>query len=164
MIARSRQTECFVRRPLPEEAGRPDSRRLTHAISPQPYQVVDRVSRRAVLLAGTAVATTVAADCRSQTMLARDMQRDVALKGFDYRRITTAGATINVATRGKGAPLLLLHGYPETHHCWHKVAPALAEEFTVVCPDLRGYGDSSKPEGAPDHTNYSKRAMAEDMI
>lgn len=87
-----------------------------------------------------------------------------ALKGFDYRLITTSGATINVASRGKGAPLLLLHGYPQTHHMWHKIAPALAEEFTVVCPDLRGYGDSSKPEGAPDHSNYSKRAMAADML
>ena len=110
------------------------------------------------------MATTGAADCRSQTMLAGEMNPNMGLKGFDYRRVTTAGATINVASRGKGAPLLLLHGYPETHHCWHKVAPALAEEFTVVCPDLRGYGDSSKPEGAPDHTNYSKRAMADDMI
>ena len=92
------------------------------------------------------------------------MHPDAALAGFDYRRITTAGATINLATRGKGVPLLLLHGYPETHHMWHKIAPALAEEFAVVCPDLRGYGDSSKPEGTPDHSNYSKRAMATDMI
>lgn len=86
------------------------------------------------------------------------------LTGFDYRRIATAGAIINVASRGKGPPLLLLHGYPETHHMWHKVAPALAQEFTVVCADLRGYGDSSKPDGAPDHSTYSKRAMAADMI
>ena len=75
-----------------------------------------------------------------------------ALPGFEYQRITTSGATINVATRGEGVPLLLLHGYPETHHMWHKVAPALAEEFAVVCADLRGYGDSSKPEGAPDNS------------
>jgi haloacetate dehalogenase len=86
------------------------------------------------------------------------------LAGFDYQRIKTAGATINLATRGKGAALLLLHGYPETHLMWHKVAPALAEDFLVVCADLRGYGDSSKPEGLPDHSNYSKRAMANDMI
>ncbi len=92
------------------------------------------------------------------------MHPDVALKDFDYRPITTTGATINVAIHGTGAPLLLIHGWPETHHMWHKVAPTLAEEFTVVCPDLRGYGDSSKPGGAPDHSNYSKRAMAADMI
>ncbi len=89
---------------------------------------------------------------------------DAALTGFDYRRITTAGARINVAVGGKGPPLLLLHGYPETHRMWRDVAPALTEEFTVVCADLRGYGDSSKPEGAPDHSNYSKRAMAADML
>ena len=89
---------------------------------------------------------------------------DSSLKGFTYRQINTAGATINLATGGNGPPLLLLHGYPETHHMWRKIAPALADEFTVVCPDLRGYGGSSKPEGAPDHSNYSKRAMAADML
>jgi len=57
----------------------------------------------------------------------------------------------------------MLHGYPETHAMWHKVAPALACDYTVVCADLRGYGDSSKPKGLPDHSNYSKRAMAKDM-
>jgi len=82
----------------------------------------------------------------------------------EYRRIKTSGATINVSIRGTGAPVLLLHGYPETHRMWDKVAAGLADEFTVVCADLRGYGDSSKPQGAPDHANYSKRAMAEDMI
>jgi haloacetate dehalogenase len=89
---------------------------------------------------------------------------DSGLPGFEYQKIRTSGAAINVAIRGKGAPLLLLHGYPETHRMWHKVAPALADEFSVVCTDLRGYGDSSKPEGTADHSNYSKRAMANDMI
>jgi haloacetate dehalogenase len=89
---------------------------------------------------------------------------DSGLPGFEYQRIKTSGALINVAIRGKGAPLLLLHGYPETHRMWHKVAPALADEFSVVCADLRGYGDSGKPEGTADHSNYSKRAMADDMI
>jgi haloacetate dehalogenase len=86
------------------------------------------------------------------------------LAGFRTRRIRTSGATIHLATRGDGPPVLLLHGYPETHVMWHKVAPALARDYTVVCADLRGYGDSSKPKGLPDHSNYSKRAMAKDMV
>jgi haloacetate dehalogenase len=86
------------------------------------------------------------------------------LDGFNYRQIRTGGATINVATRGAGLPLLLLHGYPENHRMWREVAPRLAQQYEVVCPDLRGYGDSSKPESTPDHSNYSKRAMATDMI
>lgn len=86
------------------------------------------------------------------------------LPGFAYQLITTGGAVINVATCGKGVPLLLMHGYPENHRMWAGIAPSLAKEFFVVCPDLRGYGDSSKPEGAPDHSNYSKRAMATDMV
>jgi len=83
---------------------------------------------------------------------------------FAGRKIKTAGATINLVAGGKGPPVLLLHGYPETHAMWHKVAPALARDYSVVCPDLRGYGDSSKPKGLPDHSNYSKRAVALDMV
>jgi haloacetate dehalogenase len=86
------------------------------------------------------------------------------LAGFDYQQIATSNVTINVATRGKGTALLLLHGYPQNHRMWYQVAPALAQDFSVVCADLRGYGDSSKPEGAPDHSNYSKRVMAGDMV
>ena len=84
--------------------------------------------------------------------------------GFQKKKIRTTGATINLVTSGEGPPVLLLHGYPETHAMWHKVAPVLAREYTVVCPDLRGYGDSSKPKGLADHSNYSKRAMAKDMV
>ena len=83
--------------------------------------------------------------------------------GFERRRVRTSGATINLVIGGDGPPLLLLHGYPQTHAMWHKVAPVLARDYTVVCADLRGYGDSSKPRGLPGHTNYSKRAMALDM-
>jgi haloacetate dehalogenase len=72
--------------------------------------------------------------------------------------------TINAIVGGSGPPLLLLHGHPQTHAIWHRVAPRLAEHFTVVACDLRGYGDSSKPQGVPDHANYSKRAMAADMV
>ena len=64
---------------------------------------------------------------------------------------------------GAGPPLLLLHGYPQTHAMWHKVAPSLAERHTVVCTDLRGYGDSSKPDSTPDHATYGKRSMAQDQ-
>ncbi len=84
--------------------------------------------------------------------------------GFRSKKIRTRGAVINVEYGGDGPPVLLLHGYPETHAMWHKVAPALARDHTVVCPDLRGYGDSSKPRGLPDHSNYSKREMALDMV
>jgi len=84
--------------------------------------------------------------------------------GFTHRRIRTSGATINLKVGGNGQPVLLLHGYPQTHAMWHKVAPALARDYTVVCADLRGYGDSSKPKGVPGHANYAKRAMALDMV
>ena len=84
--------------------------------------------------------------------------------GFERKQITTAGATINVVTGGKGAPVLLLHGYPQTHVMWHKIAPRLANDFSVVLPDLRGYGDSSKPPEGDDHFGYSKRATAQDQV
>lgn len=84
--------------------------------------------------------------------------------GFEHRRIRTSGATINLVVGGDGPPVLMLHGYPQTHAMWHKLAPKLAKHYTVVCPDLRGYGDSSKPKGLPDHSNYSKRVMALDMV
>jgi len=83
--------------------------------------------------------------------------------GFLKTRVRTSGATINLVIAGEGPPVLLLHGYPQTHAMWHKVAPSLAQDYTVVCADLRGYGDSSKPKGVPGHANYSKRAMALDM-
>src|SRR5262249_50440887 len=83
--------------------------------------------------------------------------------GFRKKNIRTSGATIRVVTAGNGPAVLMLPGYPQTHAMWHKVAPALARDYTVVCADLRGYGDSSKPKGRPDHSNYSKRAMAKDM-
>lgn len=86
------------------------------------------------------------------------------LPGFDHRRLRTTGADINYAIGGGGPPLLLLHGNPLTHVSWHKVAPSLAERFTVVLPDLRGYGDSSKADGGEDHSAYSFRAMAQDNI
>ena len=85
-------------------------------------------------------------------------------KNFKHTKIETSGAEINLVHGGEGKPLLLLHGYPETHVMWHLTAPRLAESFHVICMDLRGYGDSSKPESTPDHFTYSKRAMAKDCI
>jgi len=85
--------------------------------------------------------------------------------GFRNLRIETeAGVHVNAVTGGGGPPLLLLHGHPQTHVIWHKVAPALARHFTLVACDLRGYGDSSKPAGNSDHANYSKRTMALDVL
>ena len=86
------------------------------------------------------------------------------LDDFEQTRIATTGAEINLRRAGQGPPLLLLHGYPQTHVIWHKIAPALAERFTVVLTDLRGYGDSAKPPGGDNHEAYSKRAMAQDQV
>jgi len=84
--------------------------------------------------------------------------------GFETRDIATTETAIHLRTGGSGPPLLLLHGYPQTHVLWHKVAPALSERFTVICPDLRGYGDSGKPDSTADHASYSKRATANDLV
>lgn len=84
--------------------------------------------------------------------------------GFVTEQIETHGTTINLVRGGHGDPVLLLHGYPETHVCWHRVAPILAERFTVVCPDLRGFGDSAKPPSDAEHLAYSKRVMAQDQV
>jgi haloacetate dehalogenase len=74
------------------------------------------------------------------------------------------GIDIAYRTQGAGPPLLLVHGFPQTHAIWHRVAPALAAHYTLVMPDLRGYGDSSKPPTTPDHAPYSKRALAADLV
>ncbi|HET6186165.1 MAG TPA: alpha/beta hydrolase [Trebonia sp.] len=84
--------------------------------------------------------------------------------GFTAEPVRTNSIMVNVCRGGTGPPVLLLHGYPQTHVMWHRVAPALAERFTVICPDLRGYGDSDKPAGGPDHEGYSKRVMARDQV
>lgn len=82
---------------------------------------------------------------------------------FESRGVRTSGTTIHIRQGGSGPPVLLLHGHPQTQLMWRHVAPALAERFTVVLADLRGYGESGKPESAADHAPYSKRAMASDM-
>ena len=85
-------------------------------------------------------------------------------EGFEHMTVETTGATINLVRGGKGSPVLLLHGYPQTHVMWHKIAPRLAEDFSLVIPDLRGYGDSSKPPDGDNHFGYSKRATAQDQV
>ena len=85
-------------------------------------------------------------------------------EGFQRKKIEVDGATINCVYGGEGDPVLLLHGYPQTLSEWAKLAPLLVNQHTVVCADLRGYGDSSKPVGAADHSNYSFRTMAADQV
>lgn len=86
------------------------------------------------------------------------------IPGFTYQRVRVAdGVALNVAVGGSGTPVVLLHGFPQTHLMWRGVAPELARDHTVICPDLRGYGDSEKPaEDGPD--TYSKRTMAQDIV
>jgi haloacetate dehalogenase len=81
-------------------------------------------------------------------------------EGFSSETVEVGEVALHVRRGGSGPPVLLVHGYPQHHLCWHKVAPTLAERFTVICPDLRGYGESAKPAGG----DYSKRAMAADLV
>ena len=86
-------------------------------------------------------------------------------EGFDERPVEVApGVALHVRTAGAGTPVVLLHGYPQHGICWHRVAPALAEHHRVVVPDLRGYGRSSTPPDDAEHTTYSKRTMAGDIV
>ena len=86
------------------------------------------------------------------------------LPGFTVSKVKTSGTTIHVVKGGQGPPLLLLHGAPMSHITWRFIGPQLAKQYTVVAPDLRGYGDSGKMPDTPDHANYSKRAMALDQV
>ncbi len=83
--------------------------------------------------------------------------------GFELSHVNVTGGAIRLRHGGSGPPLLLLHGNPQTHAMWHAVAPELAKKYTVICPDLRGYGGSFKPPMSADHAAYSKAAMARDM-
>ena len=84
--------------------------------------------------------------------------------GFESRTVQTSETEIFFRMAGNGPPVLLIHGFPQTHVCWHRVAPALAERYSVVVPDLRGYGASGKPAASRDHSAHSKRAMAQDLV
>ncbi len=92
------------------------------------------------------------------------MPTDDLFPGFESRRLSGDGAELFCRIGGEGPPLVLLHGYPQTHAAWHRVAPSLAKHFKCVIPDLRGYGESSVPEPAANHETYSKRAMARDIV
>ena len=88
----------------------------------------------------------------------------IVFSGFTLDHVDVGDVTLRVRTGGTGPPLLLLHGHPQTHVMWHRVAPVLAERHTLVLPDLRGYGDSGKPPTTDDHAPYSKRTMAADFV
>src|SRR5437762_1412264 len=140
------------------------------------------ISRRDLMrvAAAGAAAASIAAPASAQTTAVvgeaspADYARDRAgwgsaavaalFPGFKHVDMRTKGATIRVRHGGSGPPLLLLHGYPNSHVLWHAVAAKLAQNYHVVCPDLRGYGDSSLPEPGEKLINYSHRVMAEDMI
>ena len=86
------------------------------------------------------------------------------LEDFRHRDVDVDGTRIHARVAGEGPPVLMLHGYPQTHAMWHRVAPELARDHTVVLADLRGYGDSDRPPSQPDHASYSKRASAADQV
>ncbi|MBY6203005.1 alpha/beta hydrolase [Maritalea mobilis] len=88
----------------------------------------------------------------------------MAIEGFTQSRIETNGIEVSVHQAGRGEPLILLHGYPQNHMCWAKIAPRLAERFHVIVPDLRGYGASDAPQTDPENRTYSKREMAKDIV
>src|SRR5688500_5614305 len=94
----------------------------------------------------------------------QERREDRMFEGFEEKDIETSESVIRLRIGGSGPPVLLLHGYPQTHVMWHKVAPVLARHFTVVCADLRGYGDSGKPPSDLAHLTYSKRKTAADMV
>src|SRR4051812_12329489 len=84
--------------------------------------------------------------------------------GFEHMDVRTSGAVIRLRHGGSGPPLLLVHGNPQNHTCWYKIAARLAKQYHVILPDLRGYGDSSLPEPGPENINFSFRAMGRDMF
>jgi haloacetate dehalogenase len=96
-------------------------------------------------------------------LIAQSMPDDL-FPGFESHWIDTEAGRVFARSGGSGPPLVLLHGFPQTHACFHRIAPALAKTHTVVCPDLRGYGWSSAPKGDPAHETYSKRAMGRDVV
>ena len=123
------------------------------------------LTRRRLLQQSTALAAAAAVgDLRKTVAAEAEGNSSPLFPGFKVSKVATAGATIHALSGGQGPPVLLLHGYPQTHVIWHKIAPRLAAEFSLVIADLRGYGDSGKPPDGENHYNYSKRAMAQDQV
>jgi haloacetate dehalogenase len=121
--------------------------------------------RREVLRAGLALSAGAMLGSGEDAHAADSSAADARLlPGFKVHKVKTSSATLHTVVGGSGPPLLLIHGAPLTHLSWYRVAPELAKKYTVVAPDLRGYGDSSKPEDGDRHINYSKRAMARDKL
>ena len=118
------------------------------------------VLKHSIVLAGLSAVAPRPASARTQPAAGSDP----FFPGFTTTTVKTSGAEIHVLHAGSGPPLLLLHGAPQTHISWRLVAPELAKSHTVIVPDLRGYGDSSKPPDGENHVNYSKRAMALDQV
>src|SRR6266700_4614820 len=148
----------------------------------QSEQIEEGLSRRGLvqaLAAGAAAASIATPSSAQQTSVlaeatAADYARDptrwgspeiaALFPGFQHLDMRTSDAVIRLRHGGSGPPLLLLHGNPQNHVCWHKVAARLAQRYHVVLPDLRGYGDSSLPDAGPNNINFSFRAMARDMV
>lgn len=133
------------------------------------FEEIDRNRRcissmAALTLAAAQFGLVRSASAQSETPGPRAVKAAGFFPGFSTELVETSGTTIHVLKKGTGRPLLLLHGYPETHVTWRKVASQLAERFAVIVPDLRGYGDSGKPQGGERHDNYSFRAMAQDQV
>jgi haloacetate dehalogenase len=94
----------------------------------------------------------------------RSSSNEGRIHGVEYRRLEIRGADYLIGTAGIGPPVVLLHGFPQTHYCWRQIVPVLAEHHTVIAPDLRGYGASAAPSGGPEGQGYTKRELAEDMV
>jgi haloacetate dehalogenase len=145
---------------------------MTHDAPPADDRVTSPERRRVLRSASALVAGATLAHSLGGTARAQDARPAASgpagIAGFEQVRVKTGdGTTIQAAISRSGGrlpPLLLLHGAPLTHYTWRDVAPELAKRYTVVATDLRGYGDSDQPQGLPDHSNYAKRAMAQDQV
>lgn len=130
---------------------------------------MDNLNRRDVLklaasLAGAAAVGSPITASAQDTLRFFPFDSAQGRPGFKSSKVKTSGAEINLVHAGSGPPLLLMHGAPQTHVSMRLIAPELAKDYTVIVPDLRGYGDSSKPADGDGHANYSKRAMALDQV